>query len=169
MLCYFFNVYLFLRQRETEHEWGRSRERGRHRIGSRLQALSHQPRAWRRARTHEPWDRDLSWIQTPDQLSHPGTLRNCFKVDFSKPQSVLLMLGLTSAESSRGIVNSLLLIQARITIALFSPLMCSEKLLSKYYVLGLQVQFVSFWDTGVIRGCRSGCSRKQDGEGSRCQ
>uniref|UniRef100_A0ABI7WL56 C2 domain-containing protein n=1 Tax=Felis catus TaxID=9685 RepID=A0ABI7WL56_FELCA len=30
---------------ETEHEWGRGRERRRHRIGSRLQALSHQPRA----------------------------------------------------------------------------------------------------------------------------
>ena len=24
----FLNVYLFLRQRETEHEWGRNRERG---------------------------------------------------------------------------------------------------------------------------------------------
>ena len=35
---FFFNVYLFLGQRETEHEWGRGRERGRHRIetGSRL-------------------------------------------------------------------------------------------------------------------------------------
>ena len=30
-------------QREKEHEWGRGRERGRHRIGNRLQALSHQP------------------------------------------------------------------------------------------------------------------------------
>ena len=39
------NVYLFLGQRETEHEQGRGRERGRHRIGNRLQALSHQPRA----------------------------------------------------------------------------------------------------------------------------
>ena len=28
----FFNVYLFLGQRETEHERGRVRERGRHRI-----------------------------------------------------------------------------------------------------------------------------------------
>ena len=46
---FFFNVYLFLRQRETEHEWGRGRERGRHRIGSRLQALSHKPRARRGA------------------------------------------------------------------------------------------------------------------------
>ena len=28
----FFNVYLFLRETETEHEWIRGRERGRHRI-----------------------------------------------------------------------------------------------------------------------------------------
>ena len=26
----FFNVYLFLRERETKCEWGRGRERGRH-------------------------------------------------------------------------------------------------------------------------------------------
>ena len=44
-LNFFFNVYLFLGQRETEHERGRGRERGRHRIGNRLQVLSHQPRA----------------------------------------------------------------------------------------------------------------------------
>ena len=44
-LIFFFNVYLFLGQRETEHEQARGRERGRHRIGNRLQALSHQPRA----------------------------------------------------------------------------------------------------------------------------
>ena len=31
-LLIFFNVYLFLRQRETDHDWGRVRERGRHRI-----------------------------------------------------------------------------------------------------------------------------------------
>ena len=43
---FFFNDYLFFeRQRETEHEWGRSREGGRHRIPSRLQALSCQHRA----------------------------------------------------------------------------------------------------------------------------
>ncbi|XP_053080544.1 protein Churchill isoform X2 [Acinonyx jubatus] len=47
-------------QRETQHEWGRGRERGKHRIGSRLQALSHQPRARRGARTRGPRDRDLS-------------------------------------------------------------------------------------------------------------
>ena len=44
-LIFFFNVYLFLGRRETEHERGRGRERGRHRIGNRLQALSHQSRA----------------------------------------------------------------------------------------------------------------------------
>ena len=57
-----FNVYLSLGQRETEHERGRGRERGRHRIGSRLQALSHQPRAWCGARTHGPRDRDLAEV-----------------------------------------------------------------------------------------------------------
>ena len=60
---FIFNVYLFLRQRETEHERGWGRERGRHRMGSRLQALSHQPRARCGAQTHEPWDQDLSWSQ----------------------------------------------------------------------------------------------------------
>ena len=59
---FFFNVYLFLGQRETEHERGRGRERGRHRIGSRLQALSRQPRAQRGARTHGPRDRDLAEV-----------------------------------------------------------------------------------------------------------
>ena len=37
--------YLFLGQRETEHERGRGRERGRHRIGSRLGAISPEPDA----------------------------------------------------------------------------------------------------------------------------
>ena len=59
---FFFNVYLFLGQRETEHERGRGRERGRHRNGNRLQALSHQPRARRGARTHGPRDRDLAEV-----------------------------------------------------------------------------------------------------------
>ena len=38
-------IYFFGTQREREHEWGRGRERRRHRIGNSLQALSHQPRA----------------------------------------------------------------------------------------------------------------------------
>ena len=39
---HFFNVYLFLRERETEHEQGRGRKGGRHRIPSRIQAPSCQ-------------------------------------------------------------------------------------------------------------------------------
>ena len=68
----FFNVYLFLRQRETEHEWERVRERGRHRIWSRLQALSCQHRARHGARAYEPQGHDLSWSQMLNPLSHPG-------------------------------------------------------------------------------------------------
>ena len=42
---FFQRLFIYLGQRETEYERGRGRERGRHRIGNRLQALSHQPRA----------------------------------------------------------------------------------------------------------------------------
>ena len=68
----FFNVYLFLRETETEYEWVRGRERGTHRLRSRLQALSCQHRVPRRARTHELWDHDLSRSRTLNRLSHPG-------------------------------------------------------------------------------------------------
>ena len=72
----FFNIYLFLRQRETEHEQRRVRERGRHRIWNRLQALSCQHRARHGARTHGPRDRDLSWSRPLNWLSHPGAPGN---------------------------------------------------------------------------------------------
>ena len=62
-LIFFSNVYLFLGQRNTEHEQGRGKERGRHRIGNRVQALSHQPRARRGARTHGPRDHDLAEVR----------------------------------------------------------------------------------------------------------
>ena len=51
---------------------GEGRERGRHRIRSRLQARSCQHRARRGARTQEPWDRDLSWSPTLNWLNHSG-------------------------------------------------------------------------------------------------
>ena len=51
------------------------RERGRHRIGSRLQALSCQHRAPRGAPTHELGDHDLSGSQRLNRLSHPGAPR----------------------------------------------------------------------------------------------
>ena len=69
----------FERQRETECklEWGR--ERGRHRIQSRLQALSGQHRARRGARTRGPRDRDLSQSRTPNRPSHPGAPLRLFR------------------------------------------------------------------------------------------
>ena len=54
---------------------GKGTERGGDRIRSRLQAPSCQHRARRRARTHEPRDRDLSQSWTPNRLSHPGAPR----------------------------------------------------------------------------------------------
>ena len=36
----FFLMFIFEREGETEHKWERGSERGRHRITSRLQALS---------------------------------------------------------------------------------------------------------------------------------
>ena len=76
----FFNVYLFLRERERDLFL---RERGRHRIQSKLQGLSCQHRARCRARIHEPWVHDLSWSQTLNQPSHPGApfrTNTCFIV-----------------------------------------------------------------------------------------
>ena len=43
MLNLFFNVYLFLRERESTHELGRDRERGRERMPSRFHAISTEP------------------------------------------------------------------------------------------------------------------------------
>ena len=67
-----------------EHEQARGRERGRHRIRSRLQALSCQHRARHEAQTHELWDHDLSWSQALNQLSCPGTpgIKNFKAVSF---------------------------------------------------------------------------------------
>ena len=59
---------------------GRVRERGRHRIWNRLQALNCQHRALHGARTHELWDHDLSWSRTLNQLSHPGAPSNFWKL-----------------------------------------------------------------------------------------
>ena len=73
-----FNVYLLLREKECK--WRRSRERDRQteRIPSRLQAPSQQHRARCRARTHEPWDDDLSRSGTLNRLNHPGDLGRAF-------------------------------------------------------------------------------------------
>ena len=79
------NMYSFLRDSKRQSEWGRGRESGRHRIWSRLQALSCQHRVWRGARTHGPWDHDLSRSQTPNRLSHPGApISGIFKKYYMK-------------------------------------------------------------------------------------
>ena len=68
----FFLMFLFIFETKTEHEQGRGRERGRHRIWSRLQALSFQHRAQHGARTHGLWDHDLGWSWMLNRLNHPG-------------------------------------------------------------------------------------------------
>ena len=72
---FFFLIYIYFweRDRQTKHEQGKDRDRGRHRIQSRLQALSCQHRAWCGAWTHEPWHHDLSRSRMLNRLSYLGT------------------------------------------------------------------------------------------------
>ena len=74
----FFLMLIYFWERKTEQEWGRGRERGRHRIGSRFQALSCQHRAWHGAWTRELRDHDLSRSRTLNQLSYPGAPSTMF-------------------------------------------------------------------------------------------
>ena len=71
-LIFFFNVYLFLRDRDWQSTSGEGRERRRQRIRSRLQALSCQHTAQCGAQTHKPWDYDLSRSWMLNWLSQPG-------------------------------------------------------------------------------------------------
>ena len=64
-------IYLFIERERAWVEEGQ-RERRRHRIQSRLQALSCQHRAWCGARTHKSWDCDLNRSRILNWLSHPG-------------------------------------------------------------------------------------------------
>ena len=82
-------------ERERQHEQGRGGERGRHRIRSRLQALSCQHRVQCGAWMHEPWDRDLSQSQRLNQLIHPGA-QNLFFVFRTPTSSSLLARSLSS-------------------------------------------------------------------------
>ena len=78
---FFKRLFILERQRDTEHEQGRGRERGRHRIWSRRQALSRQHRARRGAWTHGPWDHDPSRSRPLNRLSHPGAPMLHFSFD----------------------------------------------------------------------------------------
>ena len=75
-MWFFLTSFMFIlereRERETEYKWGRDRERQGDTMWSRLQALSCQHRARRRAWTHELQDMDVSRSQTLSWLSHPG-------------------------------------------------------------------------------------------------
>ena len=68
---FFFIVYFWQRERDRAWAGEGQRKRGRHRIGSRPQALSCQHRAQRGARTQEQQDHDLDRSWTLKQLSHP--------------------------------------------------------------------------------------------------
>ena len=65
---------MFISETERDRAWvgEGQRERGRHRIQSRLLGPSCQHRAWRGAWTHRPRDHDLSRSRTLNRLSHPG-------------------------------------------------------------------------------------------------
>ena len=65
-------MFIYFCDRERQSMNGGGAEREGDTESDRLQALSHQPRAWCRARTHGPQDRDLSWSRTLNRLSHPG-------------------------------------------------------------------------------------------------
>ena len=67
-------MFIYFWERVCVCVWaGEEAERGRHRIQSKLQALSCQHRAQPRAQTHKPENHDLSPSQTLNRLSHPGT------------------------------------------------------------------------------------------------
>ena len=69
----FFFMFIYFWKRECVCEQGlEQRERHRHRIWSRFQALGCQHRARCGAWTHKPWDHDLSWSQKLNRLSYPG-------------------------------------------------------------------------------------------------
>ena len=67
-----FLMFIFERERERESEREGGRERGIHRVWSRLQALSCPHRAQCGDGTQELWNHDLSQIWKLNRLSHPG-------------------------------------------------------------------------------------------------
>ena len=65
-------MFIYFWERDSMNRGEAERERRRHRIWSRLQALSCQHRAQHGARTCELQHHDLSQSQTLHWLSHPG-------------------------------------------------------------------------------------------------
>ena len=77
-LIFFKYIYFWDRERQSMNGGGSEREGDT--IRSRLQALSHQRRARRGARTHGLRDRDPGWSWTLNRLSHPGAPSSALKL-----------------------------------------------------------------------------------------
>ena len=67
-------MFIYFWEREAVWAGEGQRDRGTHRIRSRLQALSCQHRARRGAQTHELWDHDLSRSRTSNLTEPPRCL-----------------------------------------------------------------------------------------------
>ena len=80
LFFFFFSTFIYFWDRERDRAWTGEgqRERGRHRIGNRLQAPSHQPRAWRGARTPGPRDRDLAEVRRLTDCATQAPLYSLF-------------------------------------------------------------------------------------------
>ena len=102
-----FTYYFWETKGQSACKGWAEREGGRHRIRSRLQALSCQHRAGRGAWTHQPWDHDLSWSRTLNRPSHPGAprVRNSSK-DFYHWSLSLEITSLTKIKMKWGMNNN---------------------------------------------------------------
>ena len=98
-------IVYFWERGERESKQGRGRERGRHRVWSRLQALSCQHRAQEGARTHRLWDLDLSWRQMLNPLSHPGAPSLILLIEVVKYFRRLLSVKVTTLLTLRNIIK----------------------------------------------------------------
>ena len=105
-------IYTWESEKERKNEQGkgreRERERGRHRIWSRLQALSGQHRAQHGTRTHGPRDHDLSWSRTLNWLSHPDAPILTFLIWFSILMMVIAETSLTIITMNKKKVTSMI-------------------------------------------------------------
>ena len=79
-------MFLLIFETERDRAWAGEgqRDRGRHRMWNRLQALSCQHRAQCRVWTPELWDHDLSRSQMLNWLSHPGAWARFLKKYFTR-------------------------------------------------------------------------------------
>ena len=79
ILFFFFLSLFILREREKTSKGGVEREDRRSEVGSMLTEERAQLGAW----AHKPGYHNLSWSQTLNWLSHPGTPHTPFHFDFS--------------------------------------------------------------------------------------